>query len=70
MKLRRFDPQAAELDRQALEGLVGAIVANDRLAWMVVDAWLTKHGYRLLTPGRWQLIRRQRGELPGGSDET
>jgi hypothetical protein len=64
MKLRRFDFDAAELDRAALESLAAAIVANDRLAWLIVDGWLKKHGYELLTPGNWRLIKKQRGELP------
>lgn len=40
-----------QADRQALTGLVEAILENKRLAWMIVQGWIRAHGYWLVPKG-------------------
>ena len=38
-----------QADKECLERLAADIVANKRLAWLVVDRWMKKHGRLMIT---------------------
>jgi hypothetical protein len=45
--VKKQEQEIAALDQETLERLAADIVKNKRLAWLIVDKWLTIHNYVL-----------------------
>ena len=46
------DIETLQEDREVLEVVVLSILANKRLAWLIVNAWLEERGY-VMAPQKW-----------------
>lgn len=48
----KYDIETLQEDREVLEVVVLSILANKRLAWLIVNAWLEERGY-VMAPQKW-----------------